>query len=127
MWFKAFKDGVGKVSSKEGNSSPLIHVDDLADAYVRVAERGKHLRGHIFLITGSNEKISDITAALTKLTSFSGKVEYLPATDPLSEALCLNQRFSSQKAHSLLGWVPQHKSFVENIQSLYQTWLVYNS
>jgi len=127
MWFQSFKEGSGKLISKEGNYCPMIHLDDLAEAYVKAAEKGNSVKGQIFVINGSNERISDIASALAKHTAFSGKVEYLQPTDPLSEALCLSQRFSSKKANSMLGWVAKHQSFEGQIGAQYDAWLAYSS
>ena len=56
-----------------GGRYPIIHQDDLADAYVRAVERGSIVRGSIFDIGNDyTESVDDILATLCKVSGVKG-------------------------------------------------------
>jgi len=56
-----------------GGRYPIIHQDDLADAYVRAVEKGSIVRGSIFDIGNDyTESVDDILATLCKVSGAKG-------------------------------------------------------
>lgn len=99
------------------NHWPMVHVDDVADAYVRAAERGS--AGGIYILTdGAIVTMAEVVAAARKAAGLSGPVKWLPLAEArkklgaFADALVLDQRVSSARAQRELGWHPTHGGFI---------------
>lgn len=88
----------------------LVHVDDIAELYVRAlnAPAGSRYAG----ASGQNLPLADITAALSQAAGCSGRIrsltldEALREMGPIAEAFALDQQFSGARARRELGWNP---------------------
>lgn len=103
------------------NHWPVVHVDDLADLYVRILEKASP--GSIFL--GANReavKVRDAAQAASAAAGIPGKLTPLPLGEarktmgPYADALALDQRVSAEKARNVLGWQPSRISFLEDLR-----------
>jgi len=121
MWFKGIKGGKLQFPGSGSNLYTLVHVDDLADLYVRVAENPEKCRGQIFNGSGSNERVSECVNAVLHATGLKAEVTFTAPTDPLSTCLALDQRVSSKKAKTLLGWNPKNQ-FLDAPGVYYNAW-----
>jgi len=88
-----------------------VHVDDLADAYAKLADTGSKFRGQVFNFVSGQIHIGKAAHALAKLTGFKGQIKFVAPADPFSTAFALNQKFSFKKSHDLLGWNPSQPQF----------------
>ena len=109
------------------NRWTMVHVDDLADAYVRVAESG--LGGEIFNVTDrSRFTVLEQASAAARAAGYTGEIRPLPLADArktmgdFADALALSQHVDSGKAVSLLGWQPRHGGFLDEVEVLYRAW-----
>lgn len=126
IWFKAIQDGKVSLSGTGDHFWPMVHVDDLADAYVKAVERFYIARGQIFNIVANNEKVGDCVRAIADLQNYKGEITfYGKASDPFNEALQMSQKLSSQKANFQLNWHPNHRSFVDGVAVYHKSWLSY--
>jgi len=101
----------------------VVHVDELADAYVRIAESSLDLSSQIFNINSGKINLGEAFQAIFKLLNYQGIMEWSQQyKDDLEEALALDQNISSEKAKKVLGWNPKHSSFVEDIEKYYKSW-----
>src|SRR5438552_388865 len=105
----------------------MVHLDDLADAYVRAAESG--LGGEIFNVTDrSRFTVLELATAAARAAGYQGDIRPLPLAEArktmgdFADALALNQHVDSGKAVRLLGWQPRHGGFLDDVEALYGAW-----
>jgi nucleoside-diphosphate-sugar epimerase len=118
----ALKGGAAKLIGDGANHWPLVHVDDLAELYVRLVERGP--AGSIYIAADASQHTQrEVGQAASRAAGKDGKVEAVaPDDSPFSEALALEQRLSSEKARNDLDWRPRHESFVSEADQLFKSW-----
>jgi nucleoside-diphosphate-sugar epimerase len=109
------------------NRWTMVHLDDLADAYVRAAESG--LSGEIFNVTDrSRFTVLELATAAARAAGYKGEIPLLPLAEArktmgdFADALALNQHVDSGKAVRLLGWQPRHGGFLDEVEVLYRAW-----
>jgi nucleoside-diphosphate-sugar epimerase len=132
-WFEgAYKQKELSVVGDGTNRWAMVHVDDLADAYLRAAQSG--LAGEIFNVTDrSRHTVGEMARAAARAAGFTGNVRYVPlaeatkAMGPFAEALALDQHVSSWKLARRLGWQPQHGGFVDGVQTFFEAWKAYQA
>jgi nucleoside-diphosphate-sugar epimerase len=133
MWFQgALKDKSVKVIGNGNNHLPPIHVEDLADSYLRAAESG--LGGELFLLAdASTATAKQMATAAAKAAGYHGDVQLWPVADAAKvmgvwvEGLGLDQHVDSGKARRLLGWQPKHRPFVEETETYFAAWKEHQS
>ena len=119
----ALKQGAANLFGEGANHWPMVHVDDLAELYVRLVERAP--AGSVFnAVDASQHTQRELAEAASRAAGKDGKVQPGPveAGNVFAEALALDQRLSSEKARSELDWRPRHESFVAEAPILYQQW-----
>lgn len=117
LFFSSAKKGVLEVIGNGDNVWALIHVEDLAEAYVKAAE--KELTGiSLNLTDGSRVKIKEIAESISKQTpcsiNFLSQSEGVKQLGTLTEGLLANQIISNERARRLLNWQPKHH-FLDDI------------
>jgi len=122
MWFGSLKGGKHEFPGSGTHSWAFVHVNDIADLYVKVAEKRSLAKGQIFNGVSQSEKVSDCLAAVARVIGFKGEIKFTAPADPFSEAMALNQFISSQKAKALLGWEPKQLSFTVGVEQYYAAW-----
>jgi len=123
MFFgSALKGGAAQTIGDGENHWPLVHVDDLAELYVRLVERAP--AGSVFDASDASRlKQREVAEAASRAAGKEGKVAVLqPDGTPFHEALLLDQRISSEKARNDLDWRPRHESFVAEADPLFKAW-----
>eukprot|EP00743_Colponemidia_sp_Colp-15_P000661 GILK01000737.1.p1 GENE.GILK01000737.1~~GILK01000737.1.p1 ORF type:complete len:289 (+),score=39.36 GILK01000737.1:139-1005(+) len=100
-----------------------IHVDDLADAYVRAAEGS--IKGEVFNVSDdSNVTLQEVTDAVATVFGKSSiTVNSAPEHGWLNRH-CLS---SYAKLHKTFGWTPSRKSIVDEIPVLVKAWQAYQN
>lgn len=103
------------------NRWPLIHVDDLADLYLKALENAP--AGTLLLVaSGPSMRVREIAEAASRAAGAEGRVESWPieqARERLgfyADALVLDQQASGAKAEQLLGWTPRASSLLEELE-----------
>jgi len=101
---------------------PTVHVDDVADLYVRAAERAQTLGGLAF--DASNEYTEGAVDFLNRLVEVSGAEghEIREPSDLLEHALASTTLARPYLAKSLLGWQPKKASLVDGLAVYYAAW-----
>ena len=107
----AREDGAARFVGNGENRWPTVHVDDLAELYVRALERAP--AGTVLLAVGGPAiRVSEIARAASEGAGAGGKVKAWPLAEarqtlgPYADALALDQQASSRRAEELLGWKP---------------------
>jgi nucleoside-diphosphate-sugar epimerase len=106
-----------------------IHVDDLADAYVRAVNRAAYLGPQVFYLGSTGTHTYEQVAK--KAAELSGKspnlpIEVVPA-EGWNAITDVDARVSTKKAFELLGWVPKHLDFVEEMDIYYNVYKAYTN
>ncbi|HXG31981.1 MAG TPA: NAD-dependent epimerase/dehydratase family protein [Bryobacteraceae bacterium] len=93
------------------NHWTFVHVDDLADLYIRALEQAPG--GEVFLAAeGPAHKVREVAEAASRAGGANGQAEPWPLEEarqvlgPLVDGLVLDQKLGSTKALRLLGWAP---------------------
>lgn len=128
MFFgSAVKSGAAQIVGEGGNAWPMVHIDDLAELYVRLVERAP--AGSIyFAVDSSHHTMREVAEAAGKAAGKDGAVNVLPmdqaraAMGAFADALALSQRVSGEKARNELDWRPRHESFVAEAPILFEAW-----
>ncbi len=132
-WFEgAHKNKDVSVVGDGRNRWAMVHVDDLAEAYLRVAQSG--LSGEVFNVTDrSRHSVGEMAAAAARAAGYAGNVRFGPLADaakamgPFAEALALDQHVSSWKLARRLGWQPQHGGFVDGAKTFFEAWKAFQA
>lgn len=128
LWFQgAHRGGALTVVGDGRNRWAMVHVDDLASAYVKAAESG--LAGEVLNVTDrSRATVGEMAQAVAAATGYSGEVQHQPVAEarqalgPMAEALALDQHVDSRKAVRRLGWYPRHTGFVAETETYFRAW-----
>ena len=118
----ALKHGAAHTVGAGENHWPLVHVDDLAELYVRLVERAP--AGSVYhAADASRHTQREIAEAASRAAGKDGKVQAQPPDgSPYQEALTLDQQISSEKARNDLDWRPRHESFLAEAGPLFNVW-----
>ncbi len=95
-----------------------VHVDDLADLYVRVLEQAPGGRAYIG-VSGHNPTVRELGEALGGTVAPEGPEATVERLGGFGEALLLDQQASGQRAKSELGWQPSRPSLVDELRTGY--------
>jgi len=118
----ALKHGTAHTVGAGENHWPLVHIDDLAELYVRLVERAP--AGSVYYAADASRLTQrEIAEAAARAAGKDGKVQpQQPDGTPYQEALTLDQQISSEKARNDLDWRPRHESFVAEAGPLFSAW-----
>ncbi|MEM7649486.1 MAG: NAD-dependent epimerase/dehydratase family protein, partial [Cyanobacteria bacterium P01_A01_bin.70] len=104
------------------NAWSAIHVEDLADLYLKAIENGP--AGTVFHAASEDEaSMHDIVSAIARTLNLQGPATVWPveeakgALGPLAEGLASNKRISAAKAREVLGWRPQRIGLINDIEN----------
>lgn len=128
LWFEtAAKEGAARIVGEGAQRWAMIHVEDLADLYVRAGESG--LRAEVFNATDrSRSTVLECASAASRAAGAGGKVaatslaDALKSLGPMAECLAFDQHVDSSKAARLLGWQPRHAGFVDQVERHHASW-----
>jgi nucleoside-diphosphate-sugar epimerase len=108
----------------------MIHVDDLANGYLKAVESGRS--SEIFNFTDrSRYTVMEMAQAAARAAGYSGPIEIMPLDKAhekfglFAECLALDQHVDSRKAVRMLGWQPRHVGFVDAADTYYAAWKAY--
>jgi nucleoside-diphosphate-sugar epimerase len=117
----ARKHGAAKFVGSGENRWPLVHVEDLAELYVRALERAP--AGTLLIaVTGPSVPVGDIARAASEGAGAGGKVAAWPLAEArqvlgnYADALALDQQAVSHRAETLLGWKPFRPGILDDLR-----------
>ncbi len=127
-WFAAAqRERVVRVIGDGRNRWAMVHLDDLAEAYVRAAE--SDLAGEVFNVTDRSRcTVGEMAAAAGGAAGLTAPLEQVPLEaaarkmGDLAEALTLDQHVDSRKAVRRLGWQPRHGGFLDGVATYFEAW-----
>ncbi|KAJ6505351.1 hypothetical protein C8R45DRAFT_547887 [Mycena sanguinolenta] len=121
--FKSAAEGKVMYPGTPGGRLAVIHADDLADVYVRVAEKSSLLGGKI--LDAANSQTESVDDLLRRLVQVSGakSYEYRAPENKFEEAMQATTLVRPYLANALLGWLPKKPGLVEGLDIYYAAWL----
>lgn len=126
-WFSDAKNRKLSVIAEGRNRWAMIHLQDLARAYVLAAE--KEASSAIFnIVDNSRSTLIEIAEAISCQLNITEKVIRLSPEEAQAKygfftpAMAIDQLISNERAKRILGWTPLQPQFIEDIQNLYRTW-----
>jgi nucleoside-diphosphate-sugar epimerase len=115
------QSGVVRFVGTGENRWPLVHVEDLADLYVKALEKAP--AGTLLMAaSGPSLRVREVAEAAARAAGVDGRVESWPIEQarekigPYADALVLDQQVSGAKAMRLLDWKPQAPSLLEELE-----------
>ncbi len=131
LWFKGPAQEKSPLVIGDGrNRWAMIHVDDVANGYVKAVESGRS--AEIFNFTDrSRYSVAEMATAAARAAGYLGQIEHTPlaeATKSLglfAECLVLDQHIDSRKAVRMLGWQPRHGGFIDSVDTYFAAWKAY--
>lgn len=118
----AREEGAVVVVGDGENRWPFVHVDDLADLYLRLFE---HAPAGTLLMASAGEpvRVKDVAAAAGRAAGAGGSVRFVPVEEArrkmasLADALLLDQAIDAGKARRLLGWNPVSQGVLQELEN----------
>jgi len=128
MWFaSATREGAARIVGDGAGAWTMVHVADLADAYLRAVESA--FGGEVFNVTDrSRNSVRSCAEAASRVAGGGGRVKEVPVAEavkdmgPVAECLAMTQHVDSSKAARLLGWQPRHGGFVDGVARYHAAW-----
>lgn len=127
MLFDQTTDGSIGIPGDGSHFWPMIHVQDLAFAYVSSAE--KELSNVILNVTDDSiVTFRQVAEAVAKSAGMPRKVHELSEEEsqnyfgPISQGMVLNQQINNARAKRLLGWKIHHAPFLNDVNLYYNAW-----
>jgi nucleoside-diphosphate-sugar epimerase len=115
----AREHGAARVIGDGQNHWTFVHLDDLADLYVRALRAAS---GTVFYAAhGAAVRVREVAEAASRAAGAGGKVEIVPIEEarrsmgPFADALALDQQISGERAMRVLGWRPHAPSVLEDL------------
>ncbi|KAJ3787943.1 NAD(P)-binding protein [Lentinula aff. detonsa] len=121
---RAHEEGKVTWPGTPGGKLSLIHADDLADLYVRMAEGAAIAGGKIF--DAGNDVLEDMDAFLKKLSQIAGldgKYAYTKPTNIFEVALSATVLARPYLGRALLGWQPKKIGLTDGLETYYKAYL----
>ncbi|MFD9705168.1 NAD-dependent epimerase/dehydratase family protein [Lentzea sp. NPDC059081] len=124
QWFAAAEEGTPVFYGDTAKRWSWVHVDDLADAYVRILDRGAE--NEVFVIADDQRlPAAEVQRIAVSAAGFTGQIRLEPAEAGgfMQVAADQDELVSSAKAHRLLGWRPRHVSFTDDPAKHHRAWV----
>jgi len=120
-WWNYSANGDIEISGNLNKIYSWVHVLDIADAFVRLAEGPKYLAGEIFNVADDDRStVGQIREAMARAAGAKGKVVNVPVgTDNFSQLLDSHLVLSNEKLKRMTGWRPRCGPLIDNIPLYY--------
>lgn len=125
--FTSTENGSVVIAGEGHNRWPMVHLQDLAYAYVSAIE--KELTGVIFnVVDDSTATLREMAEAIARVANLEGKIEVLPVDKakeqygPLVEGFTIDLTVNNSRIKRLLGWQIHHAPFIYEADLHYKTW-----
>lgn len=113
--------GTGRAIGDGKNVCSVVHVDDLADLYLKALEQAP--AGTLFNAASEEEPtMHEIASAIGHALKFTGEPSLWPVEEasavlgPFANGMAANKRISAARAREVLGWRPHRVSLLEDLE-----------
>jgi nucleoside-diphosphate-sugar epimerase len=124
-WFEVGKSGDVTYFGNTDKGWSWVHIDDLAEAYVKVIEAGAKVADEIFCIANDQRlKCLDVFTACVRTAGYEGEIKKapMPADNWFGNASDQNEYVTSHKANAILNWYPKHSGLLDEIDTYFKSW-----
>lgn len=125
QWFAMGEKGRAIYRGDRNKGWSWVHVSDLAQAYVKVAESSANLDGQVFCVADEQRyKCLEVMQACLSATGYQGEIEFAsPSDDDVTSTwFDQNEFITSGKIRRWLGWFPKHTGLIDEIETYYSSW-----
>lgn len=127
IWFASAKTGAIVFAGNGENRWSMIHVRDLARAYVLAAE--SDLNGTaVNIVDDSRATVKEMALACAAAAGIPGKVSSLSEEESFkrygafAQGMLIDQQVSDAFARKSLGWSPLHRGFIAEADKYFAAW-----
>ena len=124
-WFAMGEKGQATYNGDRNKGWSWVHVGDLAQAYVMVAESPANLDGQVFCVADEQRyKCVDVMQACISAAGYEGEIEFAASNDDdiTSTWFDQNEFITSGKIRRWLNWFPKHTGLIDEIETYYASW-----
>lgn len=125
--FTSTQNGAVTIIGEGHNRWPMVHLQDLAYAYVSAAER--EVTGIVFnVVDDSSATLREMAEAIARAANLEGKINGLPIEEakkqfgPLAEGFLVDLTVNNSRIKRLLGWQIHHAPFIYEVDLYYNAW-----
>lgn len=125
--FTSTQNGSVTIAGEGKNRWPMVHLQDLAHAYVSVVER--ELTGIILdVVDDSTATLREMAEAIARAANIEGKINVLGIDEakkqfgPLVEGFVVDLTVNNSRIKRLLGWQIHHAPFIYEADLYYHAW-----
>lgn len=125
--FNSTQNGSVTIVGEGNNRWPMIHLQDLAYAYVSAAE--KELGGIVLnAVDDSTATLREMADAIARAANLEGKVNVMSMEiargefGPLAEGFAIDLMVNNSRIKRLLGWQIHHAPFIYEADLYYKAW-----
>ncbi len=119
----AKKLGSAKYIGQGANIWSNVHIEDLADLYLRVLDRAPP--GAFYYAENGENSMREIATAISRMLGFGGRTESMSTAEAVAEygepmthySLGSNSRVRAVRARAELGWSPRRGALLDDIES----------
>lgn len=121
MWVASAASGTVRYIGKGDQQWPTVHVEDLADLYVKAL--AKPAAGAIWHGISGQVQVGKLAEAAAKSGGMNATAASMPleearkAMGPFADALAANQVIAAEKTKQALGWKPSRPGILEDVKS----------
>lgn len=130
IWFASAKLGAVVYSGNGDNRWAMIHVRDLARAYLLAAE--SDLNGiAINIVDNQRATVKEMALVCAAAAGIPDKVKSLTEEESnkrygaFTQGLLIDQQVSNDYARKVLKWSPEHRGFIDEVEKYYSSWLAF--
>jgi nucleoside-diphosphate-sugar epimerase len=127
LLFTSTQSGSVSIAGEGHNRWPMVHVQDLAHAYVSAAER--ELTNVILnVVDDSTATLREIAEAITRAAKLEGKIKVLSKGEAEQEfetilqGVLIDLTVNNSRIKRLLGWQIHHAPFIYDVDLYYNAW-----
>jgi nucleoside-diphosphate-sugar epimerase len=121
MWVASAGAGSVQYVGKGDQQWPTVHVEDLADLYVKAL--AKPVAGAVWHGISGQVEVRKLAEAAATSGGMKAKAASMPleearkAMGPFADALAVNQVIAAEKTKQALGWKPSRPGILEDVKS----------
>jgi len=124
-WFEMGEAGEGIFRGDREKCWSWVHIEDLAEAYLLIAEADRAIDGELFCLADDLQPLClDVMRKCVYAAGYTGEIRFEGPLEGnnISTWFDQNELITSEKARRILGWVPRRPGIIEGIPAAYASW-----
>ncbi|KAG8908767.1 hypothetical protein FRB99_003005 [Tulasnella sp. 403] len=121
--FETARKGDVVFPAREGAILASVHVEDLAEIFVKLAEKSFIVKGIVFDAANNYPERLSLVAEELKRASGAKSVKFVEPSNPFEVAMWSSNPLRPTLARTLLGWEPRRPPLTQALGVYYKAWL----